>query len=148
MADNFSEERKRLSDLRSSRLRSKLNLLKSFVSIHCWAHAQFLNNFLKVTVERPGFPVALRAQHHSLAYCPGLFWCMIGVHGWVLSSQLRLLKSEIFSVLDLRNSKSCRTRNLDINFRPRLPPKNWLVIRVIYYSTRKHLEALGSTWKH
>ena len=84
----------------------------------------FLNNFLEVTVERPGLLVALRAQDHSLVYRPGLFWCISWVRGWVLSSQLRLSKAEILSVLNLQNSKSWWTRNLDIMNRPRLPLNN------------------------
>ena len=49
-----------------------------------------------------------------------------GGHKKVLSSQLLLSKAEILSVLDLRNSKSWWTRNLDIMNCPRPPPNSRL----------------------
>ena len=94
---------------------------------HCWAYCSvFLNKFKSDSWE-PWSPCGgACAQHPGPSYCQGLFWWLSGVGGWVLSSQLRLSKAEILSALNLRNSKSWWTCNLDIMNRPRLPPNNWL----------------------
>ena len=111
-------------------------------------HAQsFLNNYF-LTVERPGFPaLACTLSTHSLSCRSGLFWWLSGVRGWVLGSQLRLSKVETFPVLNLRNSKSWRTRNLDIiiaqNFRRIID----CVIRVIYYTwSKQNLIKVGNSF--
>ena len=62
-----------------------------------------------MTVESPDLPVAARALSAGSVV---FFSRLSGVRGRVLSSQLRLSKAEILSVLDLRNSKSWWTRNL------------------------------------
>ena len=92
-----------------------------------WAcRSAFLNKFKSDSWE-PWSPCGgVRAQHLGPPSLQGLFWWLSGVRGWVLSSQLRLSKVEILSVLDLQNSKSWRTRNLDITNRPRFPPNNRL----------------------
>ena len=139
------------SDTRAPRLRSKLKFIKIICLNKSDIAECMLSLFLIILFWQLSDPASqrwrARSQRDSLSCRSGLFWWLSGVRGWVLGSQLRLSKVETFPVLNLRNSKSWRTRNLDIiiakNFRRIID----CVIRVIYYTwSKQNLIKVGNSF--
>ena len=107
----MSGEEKKYGDPRSTEFRTKLN----FILVICLNKintaeriAQLFSSELKVTVESPGLSAVVRALSTVARRFSKVEW----VCGRAFSSQLRLSKAKILSVLDLRNSKFWWTRNL------------------------------------